>query len=136
MDGRNVNDQRVIGRSPLDFEQSPDGRVIHGVNAEAINRFGGESNKAATPQAFRSAQNVLLIRPYRIDSDDLGHRPPVFNMDAHATTGQISYRRVTGSSIRELHRTAGTSFRLLNVLNLISTASSILSATRARIIIP
>ncbi len=57
--------------------------------AEAIYRFRRERDETSASQAVRGARDVRLTRHDRINTNNLSHRPPTLNIDAHATT--VSY---------------------------------------------
>jgi hypothetical protein len=50
-----VDDHRIIGWAALGFEDGANGFGRKRVSAEAINRFGGQSDEAAGPQNGRGA---------------------------------------------------------------------------------
>ena len=56
LDRVDVDDQRVVGRPPLGFEQPLHRRAIERMHAQAINRLSGKRDKAAAAQTLGSAR--------------------------------------------------------------------------------
>ena len=70
---RDVNDQRIVGRPAFRREEAPNGGAIECVRTEAVDRFGGEGYKTATPEALGGTRNDAPIGIVWIHAKYFGH---------------------------------------------------------------